>query len=167
MARWLLDDATEHIHIALESTDPSFFPHRIFQNLTTGLRLWLDYHVVIGRDDSLLQDGDMVYVINHQPELGSPMQQIDYFHGIVNGYPMAQMCDDNETDVPAHDMVSQRGCFAKTVVSIQRLCRTKRNRRVLVDRRLLPPCLLRRRLIVYHVASYIGVSFTSTEDGFA
>jgi hypothetical protein len=167
-ARGSEDDATEHIDIALESTGPSFFQQRRAQWRAIGLRLWdANNGAVLGRDDSLLQDGDVVYVVNHHPEFVSPMEQIDYFHGLVDGIPMAQMCDADETDLPAHAMISQRGCFAKAVVSIQRLFGTKRTRRVLVDRRLLPPCLLRHRLIQYHVASYIGRSFTATEDGFA
>jgi len=110
MARWLQDNATEHI-------------------LTTDFRLWFDYHVVLGRDHSPVDEGETVYVINRAGyQLFSPMQEVNYFHAIANGF-VARMCDDNDTDVPAHDMVGQRGCFAKAVRSIQRLYRTKRNRR--------------------------------------
>ena len=58
----------------------TFFERRFMQWGHICLRLW---PAVLGRDDSLLQDGDAVYVVDHiQFDLPGPIQKIDYFHGL-------------------------------------------------------------------------------------
>jgi hypothetical protein len=52
----------------------------------TGLRLY-HRHRVIGRDDHLLYAGDVVFVVDDTAyELPTPIQEVEYFHGMIDGY---------------------------------------------------------------------------------
>ena len=94
--------------------------------------------VIIGRDDRLLNDGDVVFVVNHTAHhLPTPMQKVDYFHGQSFGYVTAQMYYD-KVDIPAYDMINPSGCLAKAAGYIQRIFRVKRIQASLQARRLLP-----------------------------
>ena len=90
-------------------------------------QLWHDERIALATDNSLLIDG-WVYVINHElyghPDPG-PIQRIDYFHGEFEGYVIAQMCDRNETDVLAKDMIKLTGWVERAVTHIQRLFRSR------------------------------------------
>lgn len=120
------------------------------------LRLW---PAVLGRDDSLLQDGDAVYVVDHiQFDLPGPIQKIDYFHGLcyfeTHQMPIAQMISQKE-DVPACQMISLNGCFAKAVRVIQRSFKSKRVRRLLQAHRLLPRPIGDVQGIACAIAGYV------------
>ena len=66
-------------------------------------------------------------VVNHADYgFSTPIQEVDYFHGEIDGYVIAEMCCD-EIDVRALDMLHANGCFAKAVRYIQRLFRTRRD----------------------------------------
>ena len=102
------------------------------------MRLYRLSDVVIGRDDRLLHDGDVVFVVNHTAHhLPTPMQKVDYFHGVRFGYVIAQMCYD-KVDIIAYDMINPSGCLAKAAGYIQRIFRVKRIQASLQARRLLP-----------------------------
>ena len=106
-------------------------------------KLWaLSASFVLGRDDSWICDDDYVYVVDHQ-EYGfdSPIQEIDYFHGILLGEPMAslmddkpmaQMMDDKEIrwrrliGVEASAMIGLYGKFARCVLQMQLKFRARR-----------------------------------------
>ena len=116
----------------------------------------------MGRDDTLLHDGDYVFVVDHSfYDLPTPIQQIDYFHGQHDGYVIAQLVCD-KTDVYAHDMVHLRAYFANAVRYIQRFFKAeqaiKAIRRLFTmiqARRLLPKQFGRYPLIVYDIAMYL------------
>ena len=118
---------------------------------------------VLGRDDSVLLAGDVVYVVNHQRYgLYRPMFKIFWFPGIgQTGYPTAQMVDEGdeepfEHDVPSFAMVGQAGCFVNAVICIQRLFRTRRSFRTLVGAQLLP-IRLRHMVIQHTVAQFLDL----------
>jgi hypothetical protein len=171
----LQDDATEYIDprqdAAIERSNPRrdaatehvmFFQQRRAQCRALALRLWRQKKAfVLGRDDSLLHNYDIVYVVDSQ-DFGfpTPIQRIDYFHGMIGGYVMAQMCH-NEENVKADDMLSMCGCFANAIACIQRAFRGRRRlvqvehiRRALAVGQLIPMCI-RDRLIVEGVARYL------------
>ena len=81
--------------------------------------------LVLGRDGTMLYDGDSVYVVNHEVYgFDDPIQEIDYFHGLIMGEPIAQMAED-EVDVCASDMIGLDGMFVRCMVKMQ-LCFRKR-----------------------------------------
>ena len=63
-------------------------------------------------DGSLVNDRDFVFVLpadDRDPETkvaGGRILQIDYFHGLIGGIPIAQMMDDDETNVWATEMLA-------------------------------------------------------------
>ena len=118
------------------------------------LRLYRLFDVIIGRDDRRLENGDVVFVLNHTAHhLPTPIQEVDCFHGVVGRYVMAQMCHD-EVDVRAHDMIHTSGCSAKAVGYIQRIFRAKRIQASLMARRLLPRPIC-YPLITHMIAMYL------------
>ena len=129
---------------------------------------------MLARDDSIVHDDEIVYVVEHESfNLPSPLQRIDYFHGFhpVKNAPMAQMVEDC-TDVPSFSMVSTRGSFALAIACIQCNFRTKRLLRAfhlyvccaLSACRLLPQAL-RSNLIADIIARFYPMygSFHSAE----
>ena len=62
--------------------------------------------IIRSSDGSLVRDGDFVYVLLDPPPVAGRLLQIDYFHGIKWGEPMAQMMDNDETDVMASEMIA-------------------------------------------------------------
>ena len=102
-----------------------------------GMRSW-EQGIVIGRDNSFLEDWDIVYVIEHHTyRLPQPMQRVDYFHGVRYGYVVAQMCYQ-EKDVIAQDMISVCGWLAKRMTRIQRRFRTKVRFNFITKLKLMP-----------------------------
>ena len=85
-------------------------------------------HVTVGFDGSLVNDGDFVYVLGFFSRYGeSPIQQIDYFHVLVNGIPMAYMVD--ETYISAVHMISiAKGFTVQRIINLQRRWRLRRSR---------------------------------------
>ena len=119
------------------------------------MRLYRLSGVIIGRDDRLLHDGDVVFVVNHTAHhLPTPMQKVDYFHGVRFGYVIAQMCYD-KVDIIAYDMINPSGCLAKAAGCIQRIFRVKRIQASLQARRLLPNHIIRYPLITHGIAMYL------------
>jgi hypothetical protein len=125
---------------------------------STALYLWSDRDTVLGRDDSMLQDSDTVYVVKHWKfDLPSPISEIDYFHGVLHGYVIAQM-GDREIDTRAYDMISTNTWVAKEMCRIQQLFRkrtTKRVCRTLEARRLLPRRISNHYYLQYNIASFL------------
>ena len=127
---------------------------------STALYLWNRKGTkwVLGRDDSMLQDSDTVYVVKHWNfDLPSPISEIDYFHGVVDGYVRAQM-EDREIDIRAYDMISTNTWVAKEMCRIQQLFRkrtTKRVCRTLEARRLLPRRISNHYYLQYNIASFL------------
>ena len=103
-----------------------------------------------------MHDGDSVFVVNHHTyDLPTPIQIVDYFHGVhPPGYVIAQM-SHGETNVYAFDMLHTGGCFAKAVRYIQRLFRAKRIYKSLSARQLLPWHISRYPVITYGIAMYL------------
>ena len=62
-------------------------------------------NIQIGFDGSLVQDHTNVYVLNKIPRCRGIME-IDYFHGMYKGTPIAQMARDDELDVRAIEMIN-------------------------------------------------------------
>ena len=117
-------------------------------------RLYRRSAVIIGRDDRLLHDGDVVFVVNHTAHhVPTPIQEVDYFHGVHCGYVIAQMC--YEFDILAYDMINTSGCLAKAAGYIQRIFRAKRIQASLHARRLLPAHIIRYHLITHSIAMYL------------
>ena len=79
-------------------------------------------------DGSLVNDRDFVYVLGFLETYGeSPIQQIDYFHVLVNGIPMAYMVD--ETYISAVHMISiAKGFTVQRIINLQRRWRLRRSR---------------------------------------
>ena len=95
------------------------------QWLEAATYLWTIRCPILGRDGTMLYDHDYVYVVNHQAYgFDGPLQQIDYFHGLIMGEPIAQMAED-EVDVCASDMIGLDGMFVRCMVKMQ-LCFRKR-----------------------------------------
>ena len=119
------------------------------------MRLYRLSDVVIGRDDRLLHDGDVVFVVNHTAHhLPTPIQEVDYFHGVHCGYVIAQMCYD-KVDILAYDMINTSGRLAKAAGYIQRIFRAKRIQASLQARQLLPNHIIRYPLITHNIAMYL------------
>ena len=119
------------------------------------MRLYRLFDVIIGRDDRLLRDGDVVFVVNHTAHhLPTPIQKVEYFHGVIGGYVIAQMYHE-KVDIHAHDMIHTSGCLAKAAGYIQRIFRAKRIQASLQARRLLPDHIIRYPLITHGIAMYL------------
>ena len=119
------------------------------------MRLYRLFDVVIGRDNCLLSDGDVVFVVNHTAfRLPTPIQEVDYFHGVRGGYVIAQMCYD-KVDILAYDMINTSGRLAKAAGYIQRIFRAKRIQASLHARRLLSAHIIRYHLITHSIAMYL------------
>ena len=83
-----------------------------------------------GVDGSILEDGDLVYVVNHG------ILSIDYFHGKIPGHgPVAQMMDKGESDIFAYEMFSLRrsSSIVRAMTRLQRIWRRRRQQRVPVS----------------------------------
>ena len=123
-----------------------------------------DRGVILGRDDSVLHDGDTVYMVNYRHYgLSQPMCVVDEFLGLgCYGYPTAHLSEpdivDDEScfDAPSFAMVSQAGCFVNAVICIQRLFRTRRSFRMLAGAQLLP-IQLRHMVIQHTVAQFLDL----------
>ena len=124
------------------------------------MRLWNEHRRILGHDGFLLQNcGDVVYVVDHRLyHLSAPLQEVDYFHGIVDDYVTAQLLENN-TDVRAFDMIHPQGFVAKTMSCVQRRYRRYRSAtrlcKSIQNRRLMPPKINRIRLIVFMIAIYL------------
>ena len=86
--------------------------------------------IVVGLDGSLLFDNRSAYVLawhGMRAEDGhGPIQKIDYFHGLIDGIPVAQMYTKKE-DVHATEMISTYGGFTvQRVINFQRRWRVHR-----------------------------------------
>ena len=96
--------------------------------------------IVLGLDGSLLDDGDLVFVVNPMcngvwrewnEDDHLTLRKIDYWHGVVGDQPMCQMCGD-ECNYAADGLISPcRGFTVQCVTYLQR-----RWRRWLVKRLL-------------------------------
>ena len=85
--------------------------------------------IQLGFDGSLVDDGDRVYVLGINSQWGEhPVQQIDYFHGMVGGAPIAKMMDDSYCSA-THMIALQRGFTAIRITNVQRRWRQFRARR--------------------------------------
>jgi len=89
-----------------------------------------DKGIVVGLDGSLLFGGLNAYVLARhgmRAEDGhGPIQKIDYFHGLIDGIPVAQMYTKKE-DVHATEMISTNGGFTvQRVINFQRRWRVRR-----------------------------------------
>ena len=129
------------------------------QRCAIALRVYRQSGSVLGRDDTLLHDQSYVFVVDHiSYDLPAPIQQVDYFHGVVDGYVIAQL-DYQKCDVFAYDMIHMRGSFAMAVRYIQRIFKAKKAIQRLFNTvqatRLLPNQLGRYPLIVYHIAKHL------------
>ena len=85
---------------------------------------------LLSQGDSLVYDGERVFIVDHAARgFTEPVQEIDYFHGLVPVFdfsPTAQMCCDDETDVPTYQMIAlRRSCFVAAVVKLQRVLRDR------------------------------------------
>ena len=74
--------------------------------------------IQLGFDGSLVDDGDWVYVLGYRLE-EQTVQQIDYFHSMVGGAPMAQMTDESNCSA-THMIALQRGFTAIRITNVQR-----------------------------------------------
>ena len=93
-----------------------------YMKYATRLFKLTDY--VPGRDDSLLHDGSMAYLVDHTAfGLTTPIVQVDYFHGCSGMGIHCQLCDDNETDCFAHELIcideDTQSCFVNAIIQIQ------------------------------------------------
>ena len=81
----------------------------------------------IGRDGSILMDASWVYCLCNGLSLEERVQQIDYFHGIWGGMPVAQTMAD-EIDIRAADMIAigTTGFVAKRLAHLQLRFRKRR-----------------------------------------
>ena len=61
---------------------------------------------LLSRDDSLVYDGERVFIVDHAAwGFTGPIQEIDCFHGLVpffDFFPTAQISCDDDTDVPSY-----------------------------------------------------------------
>ena len=84
----------------------------------------------VGFDGSVVGDNCWVYVLGACKETTNvdPVQQIDYFHGFIDGIPIAQSMDD--WDIPAMNMISiSSGFTVQRITALQRRWRLIRSRR--------------------------------------
>jgi len=103
--------------------------------------------IVLGLDGSLLDDGDLVFVVNPMcngvwrewnEDDHLTLRKIDYWHGVVGDQPMCQMHED-ERNHAADELISPcRGFTVKCVTCIQRRWRRWRVKRLL--RTFVFPC---------------------------
>ena len=76
--------------------------------------------IQLGFDGSLVDDGDWVYVLGiHSQWEEHTVQQIDYFHGMVGGAPIAQMTDESDCSA-THMIALQLGFTAIRITNVQR-----------------------------------------------
>ena len=122
------------------------------------LQLWNEHRLVITRDSHNLEDGDFVFVVNHtaRKDLEGPIQEVDYFHGEINGWVIAQLCY-RKIDVYATEMLHLNGRCAKAMRYIQRLFRAWRRvrqiYRAIAAGRLLPMKISPR--IMHEIATWV------------
>ena len=82
--------------------------------------------IQIGYDGSIVNDGDFVYILDAVAFGENPIQEIDYFHGLIADVPMAQMVDDS--DILASDMIGlQNGFTAIRIRNFQRRWKERRD----------------------------------------
>ena len=82
--------------------------------------------IQIGYDGSIVNDGDFVYILDVVAFGENPVQEIDYFHGLVAGVPLAQMVDGSE--ISASDMIGlQNGFTAIRMRNFQRRWKERRD----------------------------------------
>ena len=135
-------------------------------------RLWDTYRIVMLADRSVGPPGwgslgwkEWVYVLGcdrfHFSRPG-PLQCIDYFHGKVCGYVMAQMSD--EENVRAKEMISLGGWVERAVTDIQRRFRTRVRATQMMNGRLLPDPLCGFQHIARSVASYMPYEKASLQS---
>ena len=84
-----------------------------------------------------------------------PLQQVDYFHGKIDGYVMGQMSSDEEENVEAKEMINLEGWTELAVTHIQRRWRTRVRASQITHGRLLPDPLCSDQGIARLVASYV------------
>ena len=100
-----------------------------------------------------------VYVLDHKNKLHfepGPFQEVEYFHGEVFGYIMAQMT--GEVNVRAKDMMNLSGWFVRAVTRFQQLFRNRVRATQMIMGRLLPGQILcGHRGLARLVASYMPV----------
>ena len=123
------------------------------------LQLWNEHQLVITRDSQHLEDGDFVFVVNHtaRKDLEGPIQEVDYFHGEINGWVIAQLCY-RKIDVYASEMLHLNGRCAKAMRYIQRLFRAWRRvrqiYRAIAAGRLLPKSVSTSQ-IMHDIATWL------------
>ena len=84
--------------------------------------------IQIGLDGSVILDDDAAYSFCRRGPRG--MVQVDYFHGLIRGVPMAQLKTEAEEPVRADEMISAvRGPTIKAIVCLQRRWRSLLQRR--------------------------------------
>ena len=89
------------------------------------------YHrgILLGLDGSIVNDGMMVYVPDWMSmELPRPMQEIDYFHGMLNGHAMCQTTEDEVGLYDINMLNPDVGFVAFKIRKIQRLFRQVKRR---------------------------------------
>ena len=87
-----------------------------------------------GVDGSILADGDLVYVVNMHPLECRIL--LNYLHGQIPGHgPVAQMMDEDESDIYAYEMFSLRrsSSIVRAMTRLQRIWRRRRQQRVPVS----------------------------------
>ena len=105
-------------------------PHHDYQVNVHRLSALSRFDFAHGVDGSILEDGDLVYVVNHG------ILSIDYFHGQIPGHgPVAQMMDKGESDIFAYEMFSLRrsSSIVRAMTRLQRIWRRRRQQRVPVS----------------------------------
>ena len=81
--------------------------------------------VVVGFDGGLLSSDMRVFVVPryrmypYSCPSEETIQEVDYFHGLIDGMPVAQMAGD-EMDMPAIAFIGSNGFVGKCVTHIQR-----------------------------------------------
>ena len=85
-----------------------------------------DRDIQLGADGSLVRDGDVVLILHPTRRLCF-MDQIDYFHGMINDEPIAQTMSDY--DFAAIEMVGIRrtGFVVRRFAHVQRRWRLRRS----------------------------------------
>ena len=93
----------------------------------TGWRYLCRRNIQKGADGELVYDGDIVYVLRGHQDAPT-LLEIDYFHGVIDNQPIAQMMDDS--NVRACDMISidHHSKTIKAFVYMQRKYREIRRR---------------------------------------
>ena len=133
---------------------------RQIQHQALCIDLFENAGVGLGRDDSLLDEGDGVYVVNHEDYgFPSPLQEIVCLLGVGRGIVCHTVCAEmayRYLRVKADDLVSTRGCFVQGVLHLQVAFRRRMRRRIeraLVVGRLLPMKL--EDIFAREVASFL------------